>query len=142
MIRSTVFALALAGGLLAAGPSVPAGQAIPDAERQDWLQLFDGKDLKDWTPKFSHHDLGENYNDTFRVEDGLLKVRYDKWTSWNGEFGHIFYKRKLSYYIVAAEYRFVGGQVTGAGPALAWANRNNGIMAVSQSAESMGLDQD
>jgi hypothetical protein len=76
------------------------------------------------------------------VEDGLLKVRYDKWTAFNGEFGHIFYKQPFSYYLVAAEYRFVGGQVAGAGPSLAWANRNNGIMIHGQTAESMGLDQD
>jgi hypothetical protein len=69
-------------------------------------------------------------------------VRYDKWTAFNGEFGHIFYKRPFNYYLVAAEYRFNGVQVTGAGPSLAWALRNNGIMAHGQSAESMGLDQD
>jgi hypothetical protein len=86
--------------------------------------------------------LNDNYLNTFRVEDGLLKVRYDKWTSFNGEFGHIFYKQPFSYYLVAAEYRFVGNQVTGAGPQLAWALRNNGIMIHGQSAESMGLNQD
>ena len=32
-----------------------------------------------WTPKISHHELGDNYGDTFRVEDGLLKVRYDRY---------------------------------------------------------------
>ena len=79
-----------------------------------------------------------NFNDTFRVEDGLLKVRYDKWTGFNGEFGHIFYKRPFSYYLVAAEYRFNGVQVAGAGPGLAWALRNNGIMAHGQSAAEHG----
>jgi hypothetical protein len=72
----------------------------------------------------------------------LLKVRYDKWTAFNGEFGHIFYKKPFNYYLVAAEYRFNGVQVTGAGPALAWALRNNGIMIDGQSAQSMGLNQD
>jgi hypothetical protein len=86
--------------------------------------------------------LNDNYLNTFRVEDGLLKVRYDKWTAFNGEFGHLFYKQPFSYYLVAAEYRFVGNQVTGAGNALAWALRNNGIMIHGQSAESMGLNQD
>ena len=71
-----------------------------------------------------------------------MEVRYDKWTAFNGEFGHIFYKQPFSYYLVAAEYRFVGNQVTGAGPALAWALRNNGIMVMGQTAESMGLNQD
>jgi hypothetical protein len=126
---------------LAACASVPrAGQSDPD--QKEWVQAFNGRDLKDWDIKFAHHPLGENYNDTFRVEDGLLKVRYDKWSGFNGEFGHIFYKRPFSYYLVAAEYRFVGGQVKGAGPSLAWARRNNGIMIDGQTAESMGLDQD
>jgi Domain of Unknown Function (DUF1080) len=116
--------------------------SIASAPKSDWIQMFNGKDLSDWDIKFAKHPLGENFNDTFRVEDGLLKVRYDKWTGFNGEFGHIFYKQPFSYYLVAAEYRFVGNQVTGAGPNLAWALRNNGIMAHGQSAASMGLNQD
>ena len=127
-----------------------AGQAVATAPRasiasapkSDWIQMFNGKDLSQWDIKFAKHPLGENFNDTFRVEDGLLKVRYDKWTGFNGEFGHIFYKQPFSYYLVAAEYRFVGNQVAGAGPGLAWALRNNGIMAHGQSAASMGLNQD
>jgi len=116
--------------------------SIASAPKSDWIQMFNGRDLSDWDIKFAKHQLGDNYNDTFRVEDGLLKVRYDKWTAFNGEFGHIFYKRPFKYYLVAAEYRFVGNQVTGAGPSLAWAKRNNGIMIDGQSAQSMGLNQD
>jgi hypothetical protein len=145
MIRHTFFALALAGGLLAPGQAAPAGQAVAGADARDWIQLFNGKDLKDWSIKFSHHDLGENYNDTFRVEDGLLKVRYDKWTatSWNGEFGHIFYKEPFSYYLLAAEYRFVGDQVPAAAtPALSWAKRNNGLMLHCPDPKTMLKDQD
>jgi hypothetical protein len=40
------------------------------------------------------------------------------------------------------EYRFVGEQVSGAGPRYAWARRNNGIMVHSQAASTMGRDQD
>ena len=100
---------------------------MPKADPKDWIQLFNGKDLTGWTPKFAHHDLGENFNDTFRVEDGLLEVRYDKWPSFTDEFGHLFYKDPFSYYLLAAEYRFVGEQVPTRGP-LAWAIRNNGLM--------------
>jgi hypothetical protein len=121
----------------------PAPHAnVSSAPKSDWIQIFNGRDLSDWDIKFAKHGLNENFNNTFRAEDGLLKVRYDKWTSFNGEFGHIFYKRPFSYYLVAAEYRFVGSQVAGAGPALGWANRNNGIMVHGQSAQSMGRDQD
>jgi hypothetical protein len=76
------------------------------------------------------------------VEEGLLKVRYDKWTAFNGEFGHLFYKDKFSYYLIAAEYRFVGDQLPSAGAGLGWAIRNNGLMLHSQAPETMVRDQD
>jgi hypothetical protein len=116
----------------------PAG-SLPKADPKDWTQLFNGKDLKNWSPKFAKHDLGVNLNDTFRVEDGLLKVRYDKWSGFNGEFGHIFYHQPFSHYLLAAEYRFVGEQVEG-GPE--WAIRNNGLMLHSQAPKTMLKDQD
>jgi len=123
-----------------AAQAAPAGQ--DDTSRKEWLQLFNGRDLNDWVIKFARHDLGENFNNTFRVEDGLLKVRYDKWTAFDREFGHIFYKQPFSYYLLAAEYRFVGEQVTGAGPSLAWAKRNNGLMLHSPDPKTMLKDQD
>ncbi len=106
----------------------------------EWIQLFNGEDLTGWTPKFSHHPLGVNLHDTFRVEDGLLKVRYDKWTDFDGEFGHLFYKDSFSHYRIAAEYRFVGEQLPSA--QLGWAVRNNGLMLHSQNPATMMLDQD
>lgn len=117
----------------AAAPGNPQGIAAAD-----WIQLFNGKDLTDWTIKFAKHDIGENFNDTFRAEDGLLKVRYDKWSAFNGEFGHIFYRQAYGYYLLAAEYRFVGNQVTG-GPE--WARRNNGLMLHSPAPRTMLKDQ-
>ena len=113
-----------------------------DSSRREWLQLFNGRDLNDWVIKFARHDLGENVNDTFRVEDGLLKVRYDKWTTFDREFGHIFYKQPFSYYLLAAEYRFAGEQVAAAGPSLAWAKRNNGLMLHAPDPKTMLKDQD
>jgi hypothetical protein len=135
------FVIVAACGLAAQQPPVQPS-ATPKAAPKEWLQLFNGKDLNDWTPKFAHHDLGENYNDTFRVEDGLLKVRYDKWDTFNSEFGHLFYKDPFSYFLLAAEYRFVGEQVKGAGPSLAWAIRNNGLMLHSPHPKTMLRDQD
>jgi hypothetical protein len=110
-----------------------------DPDKKEWLQMFDGHSLDGWTPKFAKHGLGENFNDTFRVENGLLEVRYDKWTRFDGEFGHLFYKDPFSYYRLAAEYRFVGDQVAG-GPA--WAMRNNGLMLLSPHPKTMLKDQD
>jgi hypothetical protein len=135
---------ACAGAGAGSGPAPAAGPraSIGSAPKSDWIQLFNGRDLSGWDIKFTKHPLGENYNETFRVDSGMLKVRYDKWTAFDGKFGHIFYKQPYSHYLIGAEYRFVGGQVTGAGPSLAWALRNNGLMLHGQSAESMGRDQD
>jgi hypothetical protein len=117
---------------------VARAQARTQPAAQEWIQLFNGRDLSDWIVKFAKHDLGENVRNTFRVEDGLLKVRYDQWPSFNGEFGHIFYKDPFSYYVLAAEYRFVGEQVSGAP---SWAARNNGLMLHSPDPYTMLKDQ-
>ena len=119
--------------------AAPTGAQRNDPDKQEWLQLFNGRSLDGWTVKFAKHDVGENLNDTVRVENGLLAVRYDKWQTFNGEFGHIFYTEPFSYYRIVAEYRFVGRQVTG-GPA--WANRNNGLMLHAQKPSTMLRDQD
>jgi Domain of Unknown Function (DUF1080) len=145
VVRTT--ALSLVGAIACASGGTSAGvsavrTSVSSAPQSDWVQMFNGRDLTGWDLKFAKHELNDNYNNTFRVEDGMLKVRYDKWTGFNGEFGHIFYRQPFSYYLVAAEYRFVGNQVVGAGSSLSWALRNNGIMIHGQTAESMGLNQD
>jgi hypothetical protein len=114
-------------------------QAQHDPNRKDWIQLFNGIDLTGWDVKITGHELNDNYKNTFRVENGLLKAAYDQYSQFDSKFGHLFYKQKFSYYIVAAEYRFVGKQTPGAPD---WAYRNNGIMVHSQSAASMMKDQD
>lgn len=108
-------------------------------EANDWIQLFNGKDLTGWTPKITGYALGDNFGNTFRVENGVMKVSYDKYDNFNARFGHIFYKDKFSYYIVAAEYRFTGDQAPGG---QGWALRNSGIMIHCQPPETMGKDQD
>ena len=132
-------AMLLAAAFLGCAPHTRGG----DAGARQWIQLFNGRDLGTWVPKFARYELGVNVHETFRVADGLLQVRYDRWPAFGGEFGHLFYRpRAFSRYLIAAEYRFVGEQVRGAGPALSWAIRNNGLMLHSQSPESMARDQD
>ena len=117
---------------------VPGRQS--GAEREDWIQLFNGKSLDGWVPKITGYPLGENYADTFRVVNGTLQASYDKYARFDSKFGHLFYERqKFSHYRLVAEYRFIGEQVAG-GPD--WAIRNNGLMLHSQSPQSMGKDQD
>ncbi len=116
--------------------------AIPVAGQDakgEWVPLFNGKNLDGWTPKVTGHALGENFADTFRVEDGLLKVRYDKYKAFDGQFGHLFFKDKYSHYIARIEYRFVGDQCPG-GPG--WAVRNSGLMFHCQDPKTMRKDQE
>lgn len=103
-----------------------------------WFSLFNGKDLTGWTPKFTGQELGVNFRNTFRVEDGVLKVSYDNWEKFDKVFGHLFYKDSFSHYRLRLEYRFVGEQIEG-GPG--WAFRNNGIMIHGQDPATMALDQ-
>jgi hypothetical protein len=115
-------------------------QSSQRVQTQDqWLQLFNGKDMNDWTPKISGYELGDNFANTFRVEDGVLKVSYDGYDEYANKFGHLFYKDKFSYYVLAVEYRFVGDQATG-GPG--WAIRNSGAMLHCQDPKTMLKDQD
>ena len=81
-------------------------------EKKEWKQLFNGKNLNGWLPKIRNYELNDNFANTFRVENGLMKVRYEGYDSFNERFGHIFYKDKFSYYKIAVEYRFVGEQAT------------------------------
>jgi hypothetical protein len=106
---------------------------------EQWIKLFNGEDLSNWIPKFTGHELGVNYRDTFRAEDSVFKVSYDNWPDFDGEFGHIFYDESFSHYRLLVEYRFVGDQVNN-GPG--WAFRNNGVMLHGQSPQSMTLDQE
>lgn len=111
-----------------------------DDYEDNWIDLFNGKDLDDWKIKIAGYPLDENFGKTFRVEDSLLKVSYENYNdSLNERYGHIFYKDKFSAYLLVAEYRFYGRQVADGEE---WAFMNNGLMLHSQSPESMGLDQD
>ena len=130
----SVLFLALLTTLCAAGCAI--GKDTADKSR--WISLFNGKDLKGWTPKITGYDLGVNYGNTFRVEDGLLKVAYDQYDKFGGRFGHLFYKTPFSRYRLRLEYRFVGDQTPG-GPG--WAFRNSGIMIHGQAPQSMGKKQ-
>lgn len=109
-------------------------------DQEEWIDLFNGKDLSNWTIKIRGYPLGENAFDTFRVKDGVMQVRYDNYSEFKETFGHIFSNAgPFSHYKIQVEYRFVGEQVKG-GPE--WAIRNNGIMYHAQDPKTMAVDQD
>lgn len=139
-MKATTWGLQVACWALLAAVAGAADEGAGDGAREgQWVQLFNGRDLTGWTPKIKGYDLGDNFANTFRVEDGVLKVAYDKYDKFDNRFGHLFYKDKFSHYLLRVEYRFVGEQVAG-GPG--WAFRNSGVMLHGQAAESMRKDQD
>ncbi len=116
------------------------GSAQKKSKHIKGIQLFNGKDFKGWTVKIKDHPVGENFGNTFRVENGVLKVSYDQYDDkFKEQYGHVFYDKPFSAYLLTVEYRFVGDQIKN-GPG--WAFRNNGIMLHGQSAQSMQLNQD
>jgi hypothetical protein len=113
--------------------------ALAHAEDGKWVSIFNGKDLTGWTPKIRGCEAGENYKDTFRVVDGVLRVDYSNYEKFDNRYGHLFYEKKYSNYRLRLEYRFTGDQVPGGA---GWAFRNSGIMIHSESPKTMELEQD
>jgi hypothetical protein len=114
------------------------GEAAKPAEPQ-WVDLFNGKDINDWVVKIHHHEVGENFGNTFRVEDSIIKVRYDQYGDFNEQFGHLYYKQPFSHYRLKFEYRFVGKwSPTAPGYTLL----NSGVMFHSQDPHTMPKEQD
>ncbi len=138
MFRTLVLVLLIALGQTV----VRAADDKTESSAKDgkWVQLFNGKNLDGWTPKIRHHKAGVNFANTFRVEDGLIKVRYDGYGGkFGARFGHLFYNKPFSHYRLRVEYRFVGNQLPdGEG----WAYRNSGLMLHGESPKTMTKDQD
>ena len=103
-----------------------------------WKSLFNGENLDDWIVKINGYKLHDNHLNTFRVENGILKVSYDQYDSFTDEFGHLFYKTPYTNYRLKLQYRFIGEQVVGGE---SWARKNSGIMIHSQAPETMLLNQ-
>ena len=59
---------------------------------ENWISLFNGENLDDWIVKINGYKLHDNHLNTFRVENGTLKVSYDQYDNFTDEFGHLFYK--------------------------------------------------
>ena len=107
--------------------------------KEDWQQLFNGKNLDGWIPKIRGYETGENFGETFAVDSGRIRVSYHAYDSFRQRYGHLFYKDKFSHYLLRIEYRFVGDQATGGE---GWATRNSGVMLHGQDPSTMLKDQD
>ncbi len=114
-------------------------QAAPrKADREQWEPIFNGKSLDGWIVKLAHHEVGDNFGDTFRVENGVIRVSYDRYPEFGTRFGHLFYRKKLSHFRLRMEYRFYGEQMKD-GPN--YAKLNSGVMFHSQAPETILKEQ-
>lgn len=116
---------------------VSACATTPQKEDQ-WISLFNGKDLNDWIVKIHHHEPGANFGNTFRAEDGMIKVRYDQYDDFNDQFAHLYYKTPYSHFHLKVEYRFTGDLQKGAP---SYTLLNSGVMFHSQDPRSMPKEQ-
>ena len=130
IILFATVALALVGGC-------GGGSAI--GKKENWQPLFNGKNLNDWTVKVYHHEVGENFGNTFRVEEGMIKVRYDQYDSFNNRYAHLFYKKPFSHYKLRFEYRLTGEWRK---DAPSYTQLNSGVMFHSQDPGSILKEQD
>ncbi|CAN5508610.1 DUF1080 domain-containing protein [soil metagenome] len=112
--------------------------AKPVISEEEWVPLFNSKDLTGWDIKIAGHDLNDNFNNTFYVKDSMLVVDYSGSDKFIKEFGHVYYNQPFSYYKIRVQYQFWGKQLTG-GPGYAYLN--SGVMLHSQSAASVGKEQ-
>ncbi|MEP7144864.1 MAG: DUF1080 domain-containing protein [Ferruginibacter sp.] len=110
-----------------------------EKSKEDWISLFNGKDLSGWDIKITGQPLNDNYKKTFRVEDSMIRVVYDQYKTFDDKFGHLYYRTPFSYYIIRYQYRFTGNQTPGGAE---WNVRNSGVMIHSQSAKSVNINQD
>lgn len=111
---------------------------MAEGVERPWVTLFNGKCLDGWLPKITGHPLGENFANTFRVEDGMIKVSYDGYDKFAEQYGHLFTNIAYSHYIFRLEYRFFGKVMA---DAPSYTNLNSGVMIQAQTPQSMGLDQ-
>jgi hypothetical protein len=117
-----------------------AGSAnAEDVKAAPWRALFDGKTLNGWTAKVAKHPAGENYRQTFVADHGAIRVSYAGYDKLDGQFGHLFYKTPFKAYRLRLTYRFL--TEGGLADTPNWARSNSGVMFLSQSPESMTVEQ-
>jgi hypothetical protein len=118
--------------------SSPGSDEASQPPKEDWEPMFNGKDFSGWDIKFAGRELNDNYLNTFAWEDGMLRIKYDAYESFDEDYAHMYYKQPYSHYKLRFDYRFTGEQTPGG---IYWNERNSGIMLHSQSAESNELKQ-
>jgi hypothetical protein len=134
-MKCNTLLLALAGATLLAGCAAKTS----GVKKENWQPLFNGHDINDWIVKVHHHEVGDNYGNTFRVEDGMIKVRYDQYDSFNNQYAHLYYKQPFSHYKLRFEYRLTGEWRK---DAPSYTEENSGVMFHSQAPRTILKEQD
>ena len=107
---------------------------------KNWVELFNGNNLDGWEIKITGYKLGKNYRNTFKVQDGAIKVSYEDYKKFGGRFGHIFYtKNEFQNYVLSLDYKFSGEHLKGAP---GWSIKNSGVMLHSQNPYTMLKNQE
>ncbi|MEX2234220.1 MAG: DUF1080 domain-containing protein [Cyclobacteriaceae bacterium] len=109
-----------------------------EGSKNGWTSLFNGRDLEDWIVKVHHHDVGVDLGNTFRAEDGMIRVSYDQYGDFNDQFAHLYYKQSFSHFHLKLEYRFTGELQKGAP---SYTMLNSGVMFHSQDPRGMLKEQ-
>lgn len=138
-IKLTIKSIGLAIRMIVVVLWITSCSSKKDSKEALWVPLFNGKDINDWIVKVHHHDVNVNFGETFRVEDGMIKVRYDQYGDFNNQFAHLYYKQPVSHFHLVVEYRFAGELQQGAP---AYTLLNSGVMFHAQDPRTMLKEQD
>ena len=106
----------------------------------EWQSLFNGKNLDGWNMKLYHHDLGDNYANTFSVENGSILVNYDDYENnkFGDRYGHLFYNKRFSSFHLKFTYKFTDQWLDDASH---FTYRNSGVMFHSQAPNTILKEQ-
>ncbi len=107
--------------------------------KDGWMPLVTENGLKDWIVKIHHHEVGDNYKNTFSIAGDTVKIRYDDYETFNERFGHLYYKTPFSWYHLSFEYKFASPWRT---DAPSYTKLNSGIMFHSQNPNNILKEQD
>ena len=105
---------------------------------EDWRYLFNGENMDGWVVKVHHHELGDNYANTFRVSGGKIQINYNDYDSFDDRFAHLFYNESFRSYHLKFEYRFTDQWLK---DAPVYTYRNSGVMFHSQDPKTILKDQ-
>ncbi|MDO6439059.1 DUF1080 domain-containing protein [Cyclobacterium sp. 1_MG-2023] len=110
-----------------------------ETTEEPWEIIFNGENLEGWTPKFQHHESGDNFANTFRVVDGVIQVNYDGYESFDERYGHLFYQKPYASFHLKFDYRFTDQWME---DAPSYTYRNSGVMFHSQAPATILKEQD